>query len=137
MLTAHVVAPARGVEATISVEAGRTLALLGHNGSGKSTMLAAIAGIIRPTAGAVTSGGRVLHDLDAPRPVWLSPRERRVALVTQGADLFPTMSVLDNVSFGPRSQGVRGADARAQAASWLARLGLAPVADRAPASLSG
>ncbi|WP_084631276.1 sulfate/molybdate ABC transporter ATP-binding protein [Demequina aestuarii] len=137
MLTARVVAPARGVDAAISVEAGRTLALLGPNGSGKSTLLAAIAGLVRPESGAVTSGTRVLHDLDAARPVWLSPRERRVGLVTQGADLFPTMTVLDNVAFGPRSQGSPRADARAQAAHWLDRLGLSALRDRRPALLSG
>ncbi|MDN4481407.1 sulfate/molybdate ABC transporter ATP-binding protein [Demequina muriae] len=137
MLTARVVAPARGVDATISAEAGRTLALLGPNGSGKSTLLAAIAGLVRPAAGAVTTGTRVLHDLDASRPVWRSPRERRVGLVTQGADLFPTMTVLDNVAFGPRSQGAPRADAREQSARWLDSMGLGGLADRRPASLSG
>lgn len=137
MLTARVMVPDRGVDATVAMEAGRTLALLGHNGSGKSTVLGAIAGIVRPEAGAVTSGARVLHDLDAPKPVWRGARERRVALVTQGADLFPTMSVLENVAFGPRSQGARSADARERAAGWLDELGLSRLGERKPGSLSG
>ncbi|MFW2514619.1 sulfate/molybdate ABC transporter ATP-binding protein [Demequina sp. SO4-13] len=137
MLTAHVVVPARGVDAAITAQPGRTLALLGPNGSGKSTALAAIAGTLRPEGGAVEVDGRVLHDLDRTPPLWTPPRERRVALVTQGDDLFPTMSVLDNVAFGPRSRGASRADARAQAVGWLERVGLGPLSDRRPTELSG
>lgn len=136
-LTAHVKMHERGVDAAVVAEPGRTLALIGPNGSGKSTVLAAIAGTIRPGAGAVRTASRVLHDLEGPRPVWLPPRERRVALVTQGADLFPTMTVLDNVAFGPRCRGAGRADAREQAARWLARMELTGLAGRRPVELSG
>ncbi|MFW7415643.1 ABC transporter ATP-binding protein [Demequina sp. SO4-18] len=135
-LTAHVRMPARGVDALVTTQAGRTLALLGPNGSGKSTVLAAIAGTVRPSSGAVSVDGRVLHDLDRAPTTWIPSRERRVALVTQGDDLFPTMSVLDNVAFGPRSRGAGRADARAESAGLLERVGLGSLRDRRPAHLS-
>ncbi len=136
-LEARIVVPARGVDAELSVAPGRTLALIGPNGSGKSTVLAGIAGIVRPTAGAVRFGARVLHDLDSTWQVWNDPRKRRVALVTQRDDLFPTMTVLDNVAFAARARGARRADARAEAILWLARLGLSSLAARRPGELSG
>ncbi|WP_234983257.1 sulfate/molybdate ABC transporter ATP-binding protein [Demequina sp. NBRC 110053] len=125
------------MDARLGVEDGSTLAVLGPNGSGKSTVLAAIAGTVRPAGGSVRLGAEVLHDLDARRATWTHPRRRRVALVTQGDDLFPALTVLDNVAFGLRSRGWGKADARAQSRSWLARAGLADVADRPARELSG
>lgn len=136
-LEARIVIPSRRVDAAVSAAPGRALALIGPNGSGKSTVLAGIAGLLRPAAGTVRTGTRVLHDLDTARPVWCDPRDRRIALVTQRDDLFPTMTVLDNVAFGARSRGARRADARAEASQWLARIGLAHLAERRPLGLSG
>ena len=136
-LEARVAIAHRGVDVTIAVPGGGTLALLGPNGSGKSTLLAAIAGVLRPEAGRVALGGRVLHDLAHGRGAWSPPASRRVGLVTQGDDLFPAMSVLDNVAYGIRPRVPSRASARVEARAWLDRVGLPDLADRRPAQLSG
>lgn len=127
-LVADLAVEARGVAAELAVGAGRTLVLLGPNGSGKSTLLEAIAGIV-PAAGALTLDGASLTGVGA--------RDRRIGLLSQDDALFPTMSVRDNVAFGPRARGASRADAKAAAEDWLARVGLAGLGDRRPGELSG
>ncbi|WP_062466719.1 sulfate/molybdate ABC transporter ATP-binding protein [Demequina maris] len=129
-LEARVTVEARDVDATLTIGAGRTLALLGPNGSGKSTALEAIAGVVRPTRARIVLDGRGL--VGAGRPV--PPRERGIVLLAQDDALFP-MSVLDNVAFGPRAAGRR--DAREVAGTWLERVGCADLAARRPGELSG
>jgi molybdate transport system ATP-binding protein len=113
---------------SLAVEPGRTLALLGPNGAGKSTALAALAGIV-DSSGAISLGGRRIDDL----PV----EQRRVGYVFQDYLLFPHLSVLENVAFGPRSLGRPKAAARIAAGEWLERLGISELAARRPAQLSG
>ncbi|HMM83607.1 MAG TPA: ABC transporter ATP-binding protein [Terrimesophilobacter sp.] len=139
------------LDARIRVDRGETLALLGPNGSGKSTMLAAIAGLLTPRRGQVDVDGRVLTRVDeARRPVLTPPHRRRIGLLGQEPLLFPHLSALENVAFGPRSSGgrpVRGAaadgprataaDARSRALRWLDDVGLSGLAARKPAELSG
>ena len=127
-LAATLAVPSRGVSLDLSVEAGRTLALLGPNGAGKSTVLGALAGLVE-YAGSVTLDGRSLDGLE--------PEHRRVGYVFQDYLLFPHLSVLENVAFGPRSQGRGRVAARAAAAEWLERLGIAELAARRPPQLSG
>ena len=134
-LTAHVVVSTRDVDATVTVPDGHTLAVLGPNGSGKSTVLAAIAGVVSTDGGSTVLGGDRLHDHRTR--TWVAPRERGIGLVTQGADLFPAMTVLDNVAFGIRAAGTRARPAREQAHVWLDRVDLTSVADRHPQELSG
>jgi molybdate transport system ATP-binding protein len=92
----------------LDVEPGEVVALVGPNGAGKSTLLRAMAEG-RPGTG----------------------------LMFQDRLLFPHLSAIDNVAFGLRRQGAKRKDARAQARSWLDRLGAADLADRKPATLSG
>ena len=112
----------------LEVHPGRTLALVGPNGAGKSTALGAIAGLV-PNGGTIRVGERVLDEL----PV----ESRRVGYVFQDYLLFPHLSVLENVAFGPRAAGVGRRDARAVASTWLDRLDLASLATRRPSQLSG
>lgn len=112
----------------LAVDPGRTLALVGPNGSGKSTALGAIAGLL-PNAGTVRVGDRVLDEL----PV----EQRRVGYVFQDYLLFPHLSVLENVAFGPRATGMPRVAAREAASAWLDRLDLTALAGRRPAQLSG
>ncbi len=112
----------------LAVPLGRALAIVGPNGAGKSTALAAIAGLT-PNAGTVRVGDRVLDGL----PV----EHRRVGYVFQDYLLFPHLTVLDNVAFGPRAAGASTTDARDAASAWLDRLDLAPFAQRRPGQLSG
>jgi len=116
------------LELELSVEPGRTLALVGPNGAGKSTALGAIAGLV-PNAGTVRVGDRVLDELAVER--------RRVGYVFQDYLLFPHLTVIENVAFGPRATGMPRADARQAASDWLARLDLTALAQRRPAQLSG
>ncbi|GAA1678427.1 ABC transporter ATP-binding protein [Fodinicola feengrottensis] len=119
----------------IEVAAGEVVALLGPNGAGKSTGLRAIAGLLRLDAGQVRLDGEVLEDVDAG--VRLPPHRRRIGVVFQDYLLFPHLSAVDNVAFGPRSQGVPKAEARRDAAHWLDRVGVAAYAAAKPRSLSG
>ncbi len=91
--------------------------LLGPNGAGKTTALRALAGLTPLTEGHIElDGARIERD----------PAERRpVGVVFQDYLLFPHLSALDNVAFGPRCQGRSKAEARARAQELLDRMGLA------------
>ena len=137
-LEAHLGFPDRDIDLGLAVEAGRTLALLGPNGAGKSTALASIAGLLRPGAGRITLDGRILYSRNGEGDVaWVPPHARGVALLAQEARLFPHLSVLDNVAFGPRSTGMPRGRAREVARHWLAQVDADAFADRRPAVLSG
>lgn len=131
-------APDRDVEVSLEVAAGETLALLGPNGSGKSTALGVVAGTLVPEQARVVLGGRVLTDVgpDARR-TRVAPHARRTALLGQNALLFPHLSALDNVAFGPRSAGGGRASSRRTAQRWLDEVGVGELAGRRPAQLSG
>ncbi|MDQ7910593.1 ABC transporter ATP-binding protein [Phytohabitans sp. ZYX-F-186] len=119
----------------LTIDKGEVVALLGPNGAGKTTALRALAGLRPLTAGYVTLDGR---DLDRPdRRVWTPTEHRPIGVVFQDYLLFPHLSALDNVAFGPRRHGVRREAARARAATWLDRVGLADHAARKPRHLSG
>ena len=138
MLEAHLVVQ-RGdgfrLDVELTVAAGEVVALLGPNGAGKSTALRALAGLLPLTAGHITLGGRVL---DRPADSLFQPPERRpIGVVFQDYLLFPHLSALDNVAFGPRHHGLRIAEARSRASAWLDRVGLAEHARRKPRQLSG
>ena len=122
--------PAPVVEdVSVTIEAGTLVTLLGPSGCGKTTTLRMIAGLETPSDGRVLIGGR---DVTA----W-APAERNVSLVFQSYALFPHLTVLDNVAYGPRARGVRPVVAHAQAREILALLGLTGLEARLPAQLSG
>jgi thiamine transport system ATP-binding protein len=115
--------------ADLAIPAGGTVAIIGPSGAGKSTLLAMIAGFIQPTA------GRVLwqdHDLGP-----LAPGRRPLSMLFQDQNLFPHLSVAQNLGLGLRPDLRLGPDDQAQVAAALARVGLADMAARAPGSLSG
>jgi molybdopterin-binding protein len=122
---------ARDVTVRLTVGAGETVALLGPNGAGKSTVLGAIAGLVAPTSGTVVLGDRDLAGNRVP------PHDRKVALLAQDPLLFPHLSVLDNVAFGPRAAGAGRRAARATARTWLDRVGVGDLGDRKPHEVSG
>ncbi|MFF2345772.1 sulfate/molybdate ABC transporter ATP-binding protein [Pseudarthrobacter sp. NPDC058119] len=127
----------RGFDVDLAVRPGETLAVMGPNGAGKSTLLAGIAGLLRPDSGRAELNGRTLFDLDGGTRTWLPPHHRGTALLAQEPLLFPHLSAVDNVSFGPRSAGVPKGDAREQAMRWLADVEAEHLAGRRPAELSG
>jgi molybdate transport system ATP-binding protein len=126
----------RGLDVALEVADGETVALLGPNGAGKSSLLSVVAGTVRPDRGHVSLDGRILTDAGR-RATWVPPHDRKVALLAQEPLLFPHLTVLDNVAFGPRSRGARRGAARDAARRWMADVGVADLADRRPASLSG
>src|SRR5262249_13688846 len=78
------------------------------------------------------------HTLDDPyRRLWTPTERRPIGVVFQDYRLFPHLSALDNVAFGPRNLGAPRQLARERARAWLGRVGLAAQADRKPRQLSG
>lgn len=118
---------------SLDIAPGEVVCLLGPSGCGKTTLLRIAAGIERPT------GGRVLiNDQEVAGPQrFVPPEERNVGLMFQDFALFPHLDVQDNVAFGLVEQGVRRADARAQARELLQRFGLADHARSRVWTLSG
>ncbi|MCT2170571.1 MULTISPECIES: ABC transporter permease [Kocuria] len=128
----------RGVAAEFSVEPGTTVALLGPNGVGKSTVFGVVAGLVAPDRGAVQVGERCVVRADTgDRPVWVPAHRRGVALMAQEPLLFPHLSVLDNVAFGPRASGAGRAEGRRRARAWLREVGAEEFVQRRPDELSG
>jgi ABC-type polar amino acid transport system ATPase subunit len=116
---------------------GEVLALVGPSGSGKSTLLRCLNGLETFDAGTVTVAG---HRLAAgPHTgVALDGLRRDVGMVFQQFNLFPHLSVLDNVTLAPRTVlRLPVAEARARALDLLDRVGLASFAAARPATLSG
>jgi iron(III) transport system ATP-binding protein len=111
------------------VEKGSLTTLLGPSGCGKTTTLRMIAGLETPTSGRVFIDGRdVTH---------AGPAQRNVSLVFQSYALFPHMSVLDNVAYGPSVSGLARAIAHERARQSLNHVGLSGFEQRMPSELSG
>ncbi len=125
----------RGFDIFLEVGAGETLAVLGPNGAGKSTLLSILAGLLRPDSGRAELDGESLFDLS--RRHWLPPHQRGISLLAQEPLLFPHLSALENVAFGPRSAGRSRAEARLSARRWLAAVEAAELWASRPAQLSG
>lgn len=113
----------------LRAESGSVTALVGPSGAGKTTTLRGFAGLEDLGAGEILLNGRRL-DL-------LPTAERPIGMVFQDYLLFPHLSALDNVAFGPRARGIAKPDARARAREWLLRVGLTEHADAKPRQLSG
>ena len=117
----------------------QVVVVIGPSGSGKSTFLRCCNGLEQPEGGTVEICGRTLvqdgrmlpdHDLNALR--------EEVGMVFQSFNLFPHLSVLDNVTLGPRKlHGLSRKEAEERAQALLAKVGLAHKATAMPASLSG
>ncbi|MDX3215304.1 ABC transporter ATP-binding protein [Streptomyces sp. ME02-6991-2B] len=117
------------LDVALTAAPGEVLALLGPNGAGKTTALRTLAGLTPLTGGHLRLDGAALEGTP--------PENRPVGVVFQDYLLFPHLSALDNVAFGPRCHGVPKARARAEAAAWLDRMGLAEHAAARPRRLSG
>jgi molybdate transport system ATP-binding protein len=114
------------VRAELTADPGEVVVVIGPNGAGKSSLLRVVAGL---EPGRVTVGDEEWTDLEVPR--------RRVGYVFQDQSLFPHLTALDNVTFGPRARGMGRAAAEAVARDWLDRFGIADLAGRRPRELSG
>ena len=127
----------RGID--LAVRRGKVLVLIGPSGSGKTTVLRSINGLEIPDAGIVTStdGIRVDYSAKPPKKDILALRDR-TAMVFQHYNLFPHMTVLENIIEGPvQVQGVSKAVATEEAIALLERVGLSEKRDVYPFQLSG
>src|SRR5271154_868512 len=109
------------------------VALFGRSGSGKSTIVNAIAGIVRPENGRIVIGGRILYD--SARGIALAPEKRRVGCVFQDALLFPHLDVRANLAYGERL--TPAAERFIDRERVISLLGIRPLLDRRTANLSG
>lgn len=113
-------------DVTLTVEPGQFCAIVGPTGCGKSTTLAQVSGLERPSAGSVSVGGRIVDGIT-----------QGVSYMFQADSLFPWKTVLNNVMVGPVLTGTPKKEATALALDWLRRVGLAGFEDRYPHQLSG
>jgi iron(III) transport system ATP-binding protein len=114
---------------SFTVEAGTLATLLGPSGCGKTTTLRLIAGLEQVSEGTILIGDRDMTRLPAT--------ERDVSMVFQSYALFPHMTVLENVAYGPTVSGVPKKRARDMAAEKLTLVGLSGLDRRYPSELSG
>ena len=119
----------------LQVHAGETLAVVGASGSGKSTLLHLLGGLDAPTSGSVTLMGQQLSTLDAAQQGEM--RNRHLGFVYQFHHLLPEFSALDNVAMPLWVRRMDRTEASAQAARWLAQVGLSGRLHHRPAELSG
>jgi putative ABC transport system ATP-binding protein len=121
--------------ASLVVQRGEILAVMGPSGSGKSTLLHCLAGIFRPDSGEVWFDGRRLDQLDESRRTEL--RRGAFGFVFQFGQLVPELTSLDNVALPLLLGGQKRRTAYRKAAGWLDRLGLGDLGGRRTGELSG
>ena len=124
-LRADFTLPLRSFELELALEVGETVALVGPSGAGKTSVLRAIAGLVRPPRGRIALGDDVW--LDSGRNVFLNPEERRVGLVFQEYALFPHMTVRQNVAYAGKER----------VDEYLERFRISHLGDARPNALSG
>ena len=114
---------------SLGVERGEMIALLGSSGCGKTTLLRAIAGFVRPESGTIRVGGKdITH---------LPPEARETAMMFQSYALWPHMNVADNIAYGLRMRGWTKAAMAARVADMLKLLQLDGFGPRPVTQLSG
>jgi iron(III) transport system ATP-binding protein len=116
-------------DVSFTVSSGELVTLLGPSGCGKTTILRMVAGLEPVTSGRIAIGGTDV--------TLRAANERDVSMVFQSYALFPHMTVLENVCYGPLSTSSDKAKARELAHAKLKMLGLAGLGDRLPSELSG
>jgi putative ABC transport system ATP-binding protein len=121
--------------ASVSVQAGEILAVMGPSGSGKSTLLHCLAGILAPDAGEVWFAGRRIDSLGEAERSAL--RRDRFGFVFQFGQLVPELSAEENVALPLLLGGARRASALSDARAWFGRLGLDGLQGRRSGELSG
>jgi ABC-2 type transport system ATP-binding protein len=116
--------------ASLTVEAGTIVSLLGRNGAGKSTLLSVIAGLTRPDAGSITIDGIdvLKHPAKASGLVGIAP---------QNTGIYPPLTVRENLEFFGELSGLKRSERRKRATDIAEQLGLASLLDRKASNLSG
>ncbi|SDW82046.1 ATP-binding cassette domain-containing protein [Litoreibacter albidus] len=117
------------LKAALSVPAGAKVSVIGPSGAGKSTLLSALAGFVPITAGRILWQGRDISNV--------VPAERPLAMVFQDSNLFPHLTVAQNVGLGLKPSLKLSARETDRVRDALARVGLSGMGARKPAALSG
>lgn len=112
---------------------GGVTALFGRSGTGKTTVVNAVAGLLRPGAGRIALDGTVLFDSAAG--LHLPPQKRRLGYVFQDGRLFPHLTVRQNLTYGQRFAAPGGSGPRLTDVAEM--LGISALLDRRPGPLSG
>ncbi|WP_064707353.1 ABC transporter ATP-binding protein [Rhizobium bangladeshense] len=113
-------------DVNLSVSDGEFLAIVGPTGCGKSTILNAIAGLLKPASGAVSIDGQPVRGV-----------RNDIGYLFQQDALLPWKTAIENVELGPMFKGVGAADRRERSMRWLAKVGLKGFEHRYPHQLSG
>ena len=124
-LTTDFTLPLRSFELELALEVSDTVALVGPSGAGKTSVLRAIAGLVRPPRGLIALGDVVW--LDSERRLFRKPDERRVGLVFQEYALFPHLTVRQNVAYAGKER----------ADEYLERFRISHLANARTTALSG
>jgi molybdate transport system ATP-binding protein len=119
----------------ITVADSETLVLMGNNGSGKTTVLNLVAGLMRPDEGFIETPSGVMFDDETGAD--LPPEERNIGYVFQNYALFPHMTVFDNAAFGLRMKKTPPVEVNARVRSELKSLGLWELRGERAVKLSG
>ena len=114
---------------SLSIRPGEFYTLLGPSGSGKTTLLRMLAGFITPDEGRIVVDDEPIDDV----PPW----KRNLGMVFRDYALWPHLSVFENVAFGLRERGARGAELEGKVKAALRQVGLAGIEARRPSELSG
>lgn len=117
------------LSANLTVQTGSKIAVLGPSGAGKSTLLGAIAGFITPQAGTIRWQDIVLNAM--------APGDRPMSILFQDNNLFPHLTAFENTGLGLRPDLRLSSDQKDRVHQALTRVGLADLAGRKPAALSG
>lgn len=116
---------------TVNIEKGQFVVVLGHSGSGKSTMLNILGGMDVPTSGRVIFNGEEISNFNKKKLTKL--RKEKIGFVFQSYNLLPSLTALENVEFATEVARLSKAEAKAA----MERVGLSNRLDHYPAQMSG
>jgi putative ABC transport system ATP-binding protein len=119
----------------LNLRGGELTLLMGPSGSGKTTLLSIMGCILRATSGSVEIAGREVANL--PERELPGVRLKNIGFIFQGFNLFPTLTVVENVELALDLKGIRGAKAKSEARRLLEQVGLVAKQDSLPSDLSG
>jgi len=120
------------LHADVSVASREVLAISGSNGSGKTTALLLIAGLLNVSSGRIELDGQICDG-----DTFVQPEDRHVGMLFQNGALFPHLTVSQNIIFGLRARGVRKDEALSLAIGTMEKLDIHTFAEKRPHELSG